>query len=89
MPWVKAARGVEGLYVAVQGAQLTRSSDPELQDSAQLGAFTSQWVEFNCNPNSTTQWSERGRTVSAAYGISKEWSDYTLHLPALKKESTV
>ena len=81
MPWVKAARGVEGLYVAVQGAQLTRSSDPELQDSAQLGAFTSQWVEFNCNPNSTTQWSERGRTVSAAYGISKEWSDYTLHLP--------
>ncbi|XP_046890310.1 transmembrane protein 168 [Hypomesus transpacificus] len=81
MPWVKAVRGVEGLWVAVQGAELTRSSDLELQDSAQLGAFTSQWVEFNCNPNSATQWSERGRTVSAAYGISKEWSDYTLHLP--------
>lgn len=81
IPWVKAVRKVEGLYVAVQGAELQRVMDVELQDAPQLGDFTSQWVEFNCNSNSNIQWSERGRTVSATYGISKQWSDYTLHLP--------
>ncbi|RVE71556.1 hypothetical protein OJAV_G00052890 [Oryzias javanicus] len=51
------------------------------QDPPQLGDFTAQWVEYNCNPSSSIQWSERGRPISAAYGISKHWSDYTLHLP--------
>lgn len=74
-------RKVEGLYVAVQGATLARVTDVELQDPPQLGDFTSQWVEYNCNSNSNIQWTERGRAVSAAYGISKNWSDYTLHLP--------
>ncbi|XP_031138359.1 transmembrane protein 168 [Sander lucioperca] len=81
LPWVKEVRKVEGLYVAVQGATLARVTDAELQDPPQLGDFTSQWVEYNCNSNSNLQWSERGRPVSAVYGISKYWSDYTLHLP--------
>uniref|UniRef100_A0A4W5RIM0 Transmembrane protein 168 n=1 Tax=Hucho hucho TaxID=62062 RepID=A0A4W5RIM0_9TELE len=81
LPWVKEVRKVGGLYVAVQGAQLARATDIELQDTPQLGDFTSQWVEYNCNAESTVQWSGRGRTVTAAYGISKHWSDYTLHLP--------
>ncbi|KAJ8002832.1 hypothetical protein DPEC_G00163070 [Dallia pectoralis] len=81
LPWVKEVRKVEGLYVAVQGAQLLHPKDVELQDAPQLGDFTSQWVEYNCNANSATQWSGRGRTVNAAYGISKHWSDYMLHLP--------
>lgn len=82
LPWVKEVWNVEGLYVAVQGATLARVSDVEQQDPPQLGDFTSQWVEYNCNPNSNIQWSERGRAVSAAYGISKYWSDYMLHLPS-------
>ncbi|XP_041852458.1 transmembrane protein 168 [Melanotaenia boesemani] len=81
LPWVKEVRRVEGLYVAVQGATLARVTDVELQDPPQLGDFTSQWVEYNCNSNSHIQWSERDRAVSAVYGISKHWSDYTLHLP--------
>lgn len=81
LPWVKEVRKVEGLHVAVQGATLARVTDVELQDPPQLGDFTSQWVEYNCNPNSNIQWSERGRAVSADYGISRHWSDYTLHLP--------
>lgn len=81
LPWVREVRKVEGLYVAVQGATLARVTDVELQDPPQLGDFTSQWVEYNCNSNSDIQWSERGRAVSADYGISKHWSDYTLHLP--------
>ncbi|KAL0968582.1 hypothetical protein UPYG_G00268840 [Umbra pygmaea] len=81
LPWVKDVRMVEGHYVAVQGAQLARTTDVELQDTPQLGDFTSQWVEYNCNPNSDIQWSERGRTVTAVYGISKHWSDYTLQMP--------
>ncbi|KAK2842573.1 hypothetical protein Q5P01_012773 [Channa striata] len=80
-PWVKQVRRVEDHYVAVQGATLARVTDVELQDPPQLGDFTSQWVEYNCNANSNIQWSERGRAVSAAYGISKNWSDYKLHLP--------
>ncbi|KAM3869692.1 transmembrane protein 168 [Diretmus argenteus] len=80
-PWVEEVRKVEGLYVAVQGAKLCRMTDVELQDSPQLGDFTAQWVEYNCNTNSDIQWSERGRPVAAIYGISKHWSDYTLHLP--------
>ncbi|KAM9352263.1 transmembrane protein 168 [Symphorus nematophorus] len=81
LPWVKEVRKVEGLYVAVQGATLARVTNVELQDPPQLGDFTAQWVEYNCNLNSHIQWSERGKAVSAAYGISKHWSDYTLHLP--------
>ncbi|KAJ4937504.1 hypothetical protein JOQ06_002139 [Pogonophryne albipinna] len=81
LPWVTEVRKVEGLYVAVQGATLARVRDVELQDPPQLGDFTAQWVEYNCNSHSSTQWSERGRPVSAVYGISKHWSDYTLHLP--------
>ncbi|XP_056137510.1 transmembrane protein 168 [Lampris incognitus] len=81
MPWVREVRKVEDLYVAVQGAELVQLTDPELQDDPQLGDFTAQWVEFNCNADSSIQWSERGRAVAAAYGISKHWSDYTLHLP--------
>ncbi|XP_068169137.1 transmembrane protein 168 [Antennarius striatus] len=80
-PWVKRIRKVEGLYVAVQGATLARAKDVVLEDPPQLGDFTSQWVEFNCNPNSSVRWCERGRAVSAVYGVSKHWSDYTLHLP--------
>ncbi|XP_028287964.1 transmembrane protein 168 [Parambassis ranga] len=81
LPWVKEVRKVEGLYVALQGATLARVTDVELQDPPQLGDFTCQWVEYNCNASCDIQWSERGRAVSAVYGISKNWSDYTLHLP--------
>ncbi|XP_034391752.1 transmembrane protein 168-like [Cyclopterus lumpus] len=81
LPWVNEVQKVEGLYVAVQGATLMQVTDVEQQDPPQLGDFTSQWVEYNCNSNSNIQWSERGRAVLATYGISKYWSDYTLHLP--------
>uniref|UniRef100_A0AAQ4S667 Transmembrane protein 168a n=1 Tax=Gasterosteus aculeatus aculeatus TaxID=481459 RepID=A0AAQ4S667_GASAC len=82
LPWVKAIRKAEGVYVAVQGAELSLPrADPEPGDTPLLGDFTAEWVEFNCNPDSDTQWSERGRAVAAAYGVSKRWSDYTLHLP--------
>lgn len=82
LPWVKEVRRVDGIYVAVQGAELSAVAvDPELGDTPLLGDFTSEWVEFNCNPASDTQWSEKGRTMTAIYGVSKRWSDYTLHLP--------
>ncbi|XP_047243874.1 transmembrane protein 168 [Girardinichthys multiradiatus] len=81
LPWVKEVRRVEGLYMAVQGASLARVVDAEQQEPPQLGDFTAQWVDYNCNPNSSVRWSDRGRAVSAAYGVSKHWSDYTLHLP--------
>lgn len=78
--WVREVRSVEGAYVAVQGATLNR--DPQdTQDVPQLGDFTSQWVEYNCSLNSDIRWSEQGRAVSAVYGLSKQWGDYTLHLP--------
>lgn len=81
LPWVKEVRKIEGLYVAVQGAVLSNPKDVEVHDAPQLGDFISQWVDYNCNPDSIVQWSERGRTVQAAYGISRYWSDYKLHLP--------
>lgn len=82
LPWVKEVRKVEGSYVAVQGATLARPADLERQDPPQLGDFTAQWVEYNCNSNSDIQWSEQGRAICATYGVSKHWSDYTLHLPS-------
>ncbi|MEQ2164571.1 hypothetical protein GOODEAATRI_007975 [Goodea atripinnis] len=82
LPWVKDVRRVEGVYLAVQGAELPPSRlDPEFGGVPLLGDFTSEWVEFNCNPASETQWTEKGRAVTAMYGVSKCWSDYTLHLP--------
>ncbi|KAM9846019.1 transmembrane protein 168-A [Aulostomus maculatus] len=79
--WVKEARRVESIHVAVQAAELCITSDLEAGDIPLLGDFTAEWVEFNCNPDSDTQWSEKGRTVTAIYGVSKRWSDYTLHVP--------
>lgn len=80
-PWVKEVRKVNDQYVAVQGAEMVRVVDIEEADPPQLGDFTRQWVEYNCNPESSISWSEKGRTVKAVYGVSKHWSDYTLHLP--------
>ncbi|XP_008399272.1 transmembrane protein 168-A [Poecilia reticulata] len=82
LPWVKEVRRAEGVYMAVQGAELPPSRlDPESGDVPLLGDFTSEWVEFNCDPTGDAQWAEKGRTVTATYGVSKHWSDYTLHLP--------
>nr|XP_055045702.1 transmembrane protein 168-A [Misgurnus anguillicaudatus]XP_055045703.1 transmembrane protein 168-A [Misgurnus anguillicaudatus] len=81
VPWVKAAKKIEGMYVAVQGAKMSPPGDPEDQRAPRLGDFTTEWVEYNCNPYSTVQWSESSRIISATYGVSKPWSDYTLHLP--------
>ncbi|XP_068578762.1 transmembrane protein 168-like [Cebidichthys violaceus] len=81
LSWVGEVKKVDSLYVAVQGATLTLATDVEHLEPPQLGDFTAQWVEFNCNADSNVRWSETGRAVSAAYGISKYWSDYTLHLP--------
>ncbi|XP_038608426.1 transmembrane protein 168 [Tachyglossus aculeatus] len=80
-PWVKAVRKVDDQYVAVQGATMAKVVDVEEADPVQLGDFTKEWVEYNCNPNNIISWTEKGRTVKAAYGVSKRWSDYTLHLP--------
>ncbi|NXG63964.1 TM168 protein, partial [Hemiprocne comata] len=80
-PWVKEVRKVNDQYVAVQGAEMARVVDIEEADPPQLGDFTRQWVEYNCNPDSNISWSKKGCTVKAAYGVSKRWSDYTLHLP--------
>lgn len=81
VPWVKDVRNVEGVYIAVQGATLSKSSGISVEDAPQLGDFTAQWVEYNCNPHSDIRWAERGRAVCAVYGLSKHWGDYTLHLP--------
>uniref|UniRef100_A0A8B9G5C3 Transmembrane protein 168 n=1 Tax=Amazona collaria TaxID=241587 RepID=A0A8B9G5C3_9PSIT len=80
-PWVNQVRKVNDQYIAVQGAEMARVVDIEEADPPQLGDFTRQWVEYNCNPDSNISWSEKGRTVKAVYGVSKHWSDYTLHLP--------
>ncbi|XP_077450101.1 transmembrane protein 168-A [Stigmatopora argus] len=82
LPWVKEVRRLDGVYIAVQTSDVSViGADPELGESPTLGDFTSEWVEFNCNPNSQTQWSDKGRGVAAVYAVSKRWSDYTLHLP--------
>ncbi|XP_039363312.1 transmembrane protein 168 isoform X2 [Mauremys reevesii] len=81
LPWVKEVRKVNDLYIAVQGAEFARVVDIEEADPPQLGDFTREWVEYNCNPDSSISWSEKGRAVKAVYGVSKRWSDYTLHLP--------
>ncbi|XP_044836534.1 transmembrane protein 168 isoform X2 [Mauremys mutica] len=80
-PWVKEVRKVNDLYIAVQGAEFARVVDIEEADPPQLGDFTREWVEYNCNPDNSISWSEKGRAVKAVYGVSKRWSDYTLHLP--------
>nr|XP_033814551.1 transmembrane protein 168 [Geotrypetes seraphini] len=80
-PWVKDVRKVGDQYIAVQGAEMSKIVDIEEADMPQLGDFTREWVEYNCNPDNNISWSEKGRTVKAMYGVSKHWSDYTLHLP--------
>lgn len=82
LPWVRDVRRVDGIYVAVQGAELAQNRvDPEVGEIPCLGDFTAEWVDFNCNSDSNTQWTDKARTVMAIYGVSKRWSDYTLHLP--------
>uniref|UniRef100_A0A8D0C2K0 Transmembrane protein 168 n=1 Tax=Salvator merianae TaxID=96440 RepID=A0A8D0C2K0_SALMN len=81
-PWVKEVRKVSDQYIAVQGAELVKVTDIEESDPPHLGDFTREWVEYNCNPESDISWFEKGRMVKAMYGVSKRWSDYTLHLPS-------
>lgn len=81
LPWVKDVRRVGDIFVAVQGAKLAKEVNIEEADLPQLGDFTKDWVEYNCNLDNSINWSDKGRTVTAIYGISKSWSDYTLHLP--------
>ncbi|KAM8861055.1 transmembrane protein 168-like [Synchiropus picturatus] len=81
LPWVKQVRSVEDAFVAVQGAELAVPRDAELSERPQLGDFVAQWVDYNCDPNSAVQWSGKGRAISAAYGVSASWGDYTLRLP--------
>ncbi|XP_020666114.1 transmembrane protein 168 isoform X3 [Pogona vitticeps] len=80
-PWVKEVRKVSDQYIAVQGAELAKVVDVEETDPPHLGDFTREWVEYNCNPDSGISWFEKGRNMKAVYGVSKRWSDYTLHLP--------
>uniref|UniRef100_A0A8I3WJ58 Transmembrane protein 168 n=1 Tax=Callithrix jacchus TaxID=9483 RepID=A0A8I3WJ58_CALJA len=80
-PWVKEVRKINDQYIAVQGAELIKTVDIEEADPPQLGDFTKDWVEYNCNSSNNICWTEKGRTVKAVYGVSKRWSDYTLHLP--------
>ncbi|XP_060100863.1 transmembrane protein 168 [Heteronotia binoei] len=80
-PWIKEVRKVNDQYIAVQGAELAKVVDIDEADPPRLGDFTREWVEYNCNPDSDINWFEKGRTVKAMYGVSKQWSDYTLHLP--------
>ncbi|XP_030072977.1 transmembrane protein 168 [Microcaecilia unicolor] len=80
-PWVKEVRKVGNQYIAVQGAEMSKIVDVEEADMPQLGDFTREWVEYNCNSDNNISWSEKGRTVKAMYGVSKHWSDYILHLP--------
>uniref|UniRef100_A0A8D0GT64 Transmembrane protein 168 n=1 Tax=Sphenodon punctatus TaxID=8508 RepID=A0A8D0GT64_SPHPU len=80
-PWVKEVRKISDQYVAIQGAEMSKVVDIVEADPPQLGDFTREWVEYNCNPDNHISWSERGRGVKAIYGVSKRWSDYTLHLP--------
>ncbi|KAK3536005.1 hypothetical protein QTP70_024506 [Hemibagrus guttatus] len=81
LPWVKEVRKVEEVYIAVQGATLVNSMDVELQNLPQIGHFTAEWVDFNCNPESGVRWAEHSRAVMATYGVSRHWGDYKLHLP--------
>ncbi|XP_061533923.1 LOW QUALITY PROTEIN: transmembrane protein 168-like [Phycodurus eques] len=70
LPTVKAARQVEGIYVAVQGGG----------EQQQRGDFLSHWVAYNCDGDGGVPWSLRAGAPAAIYGVSRRWSDYTLHL---------
>ncbi|XP_077425510.1 transmembrane protein 168-like [Vanacampus margaritifer] len=67
----KAARHVDGVHVAVQGAAA----------SPQRGDFLSHWVAYNCDGDGGVPWSRRGGAPVAVYGVSRRWADYALHLP--------
>uniref|UniRef100_A0A8C7S8C6 Transmembrane protein 168a n=1 Tax=Oncorhynchus mykiss TaxID=8022 RepID=A0A8C7S8C6_ONCMY len=63
MPWVKEVRRMEGVYVAVQGAEL-----------APAGDITSEWVEFNCNPDSATH--DYTLHLPTGSDVAKHWKTH-------------
>ncbi|XP_057692265.1 transmembrane protein 168-like [Corythoichthys intestinalis] len=76
LPTVKAARRVEGVHVAVQGAAPSRMAERH------PGDFLSHWVAYNCDGDSGVPWARRTGAPAAIYGVSSHWSDYEPHLPA-------
>ncbi|MGH0125604.1 UNVERIFIED_CONTAM: hypothetical protein FKN15_010370 [Acipenser sinensis] len=73
LPWVKDVKKVCDLFVAVQGAGMAKVVNVEEADPPQLGDFTAEWVEYNCNPDNNIRWAEKGRTITPVYGVSKRF----------------
>uniref|UniRef100_A0A8C2UR76 Transmembrane protein 168 n=1 Tax=Chinchilla lanigera TaxID=34839 RepID=A0A8C2UR76_CHILA len=73
---VKELRKVNDQFIAVQEAEIAKTVDIKEAHPPQLGDFTKDWIKHNCNPSKNISWTEK-----AVYGVSKRWSEYTLHLP--------
>ncbi|XP_063073452.1 transmembrane protein 168-A [Engraulis encrasicolus] len=92
-PWVRAVRRVEGLYVAVQGAQhhphpTTLTSDIETGDVSSsssgrphLGDFTAAWADYNCSSASALAAAGNGRPWCEHAGSGGLEADYGVSKP--------
>ncbi|KAK1335231.1 hypothetical protein QTO34_004815 [Cnephaeus nilssonii] len=80
-PWVKEVRKISDQYIAVQGAEMMKTIDIEEADPPQLGDFTKDWVEYNCNSNNNICWTEKGRKVKAVYGVFEAVDNYGIGMP--------
>lgn len=79
--WVQEVARVDGEYVAIQTCRYQVNTDPEFGDKSNIGMFTDDWVTYNLSEDVDPPWSDKKRAVRAVYKVSKDWTDFTFHLP--------
>uniref|UniRef100_H2ZB13 Transmembrane protein 168 n=1 Tax=Ciona savignyi TaxID=51511 RepID=H2ZB13_CIOSA len=83
-PWIKAIKNLRDDYVAIQTCKLSYK-DVETAAAYSPGAFTSEWVQWNCdvtNRTSCVTWFDDAESsVQPTYAVSRRWTDFASRLP--------
>ena len=80
--WVKDVRRLANQYIAIQTCYFQRSSsDFEAGKRFNVGAFTTDWMDFNGANINDIDFHDKARDLKVVYGVSRCWTDFTFHLP--------
>lgn len=90
--WVKEVRRIKTQYIALQTCYFRPNTTPSSRDDSddlesgtqgrfQVGSFTNEWMDYNGARINDVDFHDSKRRLKAIYAVSRNWSDFTFHLP--------